>query len=633
MIMENRSAATSFNPFALLAVCSLLLLAVACGGERRNPAGAIYSTEAFTVWPDSMLVGECSIAPSSFGEAVAGSPVMSGSDTLIAFLFNLPGDTPGLPLNPLVDSRRAEDEALAILDALDEAAENGLSYPVVATRADDLARVADVFAATGSEGLRRPLLDAARGLVDYERDMLFCDSLYLFKGIDRATLSSSAYPAWMNAADMASSLSYANNIAHARLLDLLASELQGADADLYRSMRDSLINSIDTYFWIPDRGRYSRLITGYPRPQAIDDTDLEAQARAVAWGLASPPLVRAMVVSAPVLSDGVPQSWPLTSSSASAGSGATALWCVSASRAANEAALSHALGSMCAMSGGRGIKTALLNGVAGISTRRSDRMAFAPCVPSSLGGEIRIDDLRYRDAVISLSIHGTGNIISTFSLDATAQNEHWIPSTLVGRHTIDITLVGWDNADDFVNIVEPETVSFPERQLMEAADSITVKFTDFAKPYARSLRDKKLARVHVESTRFRNRSLRFEVETPRGGDYFISIRFINGEGIVNPDRLYALRTLSVNGSRGDIVVFPQLTPDRWRYDLDWQSSTGVTPPMRIALRPGVNALSLDYFDPGVAGFNHDANTLIPISATLTPVPAAHATPDFHFRSR
>lgn len=447
-----------------------------------------------------------------------------------------------------------------------------------------------------------------------------------------ATLRESAYPPWMDAADMASSLSFAGNIAHARLLGFLADELQGDDAARYGAMRDSLINSIDTYFWIPDRGRYSRLVIGYPRPCAVDDTDMTAEAMAAVWGISSDAIVRAMASAGPMLEDGVPDSWPLTSLPPSVGRRTTALWCALAGRVADTRVMSATIASLCRLFDGYGMKVAMLRGVAGISALGSDRLTFAPCVPECLGGEIRIDGLCYRDAVLSVRIHGTGNIISTFSVDGVAQPDHSIPATVSGAHTVDITLVGREGGDDRLTISPPVTVSWSEKPVPAfGPDSLTVKFTDFARPYARSLKDRKLARSYVESTRYRNRSLRFEVDAPRAGDYFITISFINGEGIVNPGRQYALRTLSVNEGKEEIIVFPQLSPDRWRHDLDWQSSTGVTLPLKITLHEGINRLSLDYFDPGIMGFNHDANTLIPISATLHSILAAPPAPKLRFR--
>ncbi len=614
---------------ALAAV--LVIGIIKCDKAERDIAGALYSTDEFTVWADSMIAGGKVTAPALLPAPSAGV-IMAGSDTLPAYLFNRGDDCPNIFVDPLLHQERAIATAFGILDSLNSSQWQGLRYPVVSSKAMDLAYAADVVTATGSAQLRQRVIDNACRVIAYERRLLFCDSLYLFRGIDRATLSQKAYPEGVDADDMAMSLSYANNIAHARILDFLANELEGEQANGYASMRDSLINSIDTYFWLPDRGYYSRLITGNSTFSTINNTDIAAQSKAVEWGLTSAPIIKAMASSTPILSDIVPSSYPLSENYRQESETATSLWCVLAGKAANQSAMSAGLGMLCAQNLGYGIRVAMLRGVIGIDTRYSDRMTFSPYVPDRLGGEISVSNLKYHDALLTINLHGTGNIISTFSVDGKAQLSHFIPSSLSGNHTIDITLVGREENEDEINITTPRFFDRPEiGQSHLGDDSISVEFADFARPYARSLRDKKLARKYVESTRYRNKSLKFSVDIPSSGYYYFTIKYINGEGIVNPDRLYALRTLKVNDSEERIIVFPQLNADQWRHDLDWQLSTGVTRPIKIALDQGVNNISLDYFDPEIDGFNHDANTLITLSATFYPIAEEPQKVNFNFR--
>lgn len=327
------------------------------------------------------------------------------------------------------------------------------------------------------------------------------------------------------------------------------------------------------------------------------------------------------------------------------------------------------------------LKSAILRGLFGLDTSNFSSLQFHPCVPEPWGGTWRLHNLSYHNAVIDIELQGHGTIISTFAIDGEATDSRTLPADIEGHHTVSITLVGAPEADSSPNlsaaasiVAPPEVVwseknyaatirsangssallylngaideiiekdsytlsptaramtvsfvainngisGFSSRPRIFSADSISIGVTDIARPWSRSLTDKQLARTHVETTRYRNRSLTFEVDLLADGDYYLSFTYLNGEGIVNPYRRYSLRLLTVNGSEPRLLVFPQLTPENWRHDIDWQTLQGQTLPTAIGLKRGRNTLRLDYYSPDLDGFNHDTNTLIPTTLTLYP---------------
>ncbi|MDE5968981.1 MAG: hypothetical protein K2G64_07740 [Muribaculaceae bacterium] len=327
------------------------------------------------------------------------------------------------------------------------------------------------------------------------------------------------------------------------------------------------------------------------------------------------------------------------------------------------------------------LKSAILRGLFGLDTSISSTLQFHPCVPEPWGGTWRLNNLTYRNAVIDIELQGHGTIISTFAIDGEATDSHTLPADIEGHHTLSITLVGAPesntppNLSAATSIVAPPEVIWSEKNYVAtihsangssallylngaidelidkdnytlnptatamtvsfvaidngisgfsskprifSADSISIGVTDIARPWSRSLTDKQLARTHVETTRYRNSSLTFEVDLLADGDYYLSFTYLNGEGIVNPYRRYSLRLLTVNDSEPRLLVFPQLSPENWRHDIDWQTLQGQTLPTAVKLKRGRNTLRLRYYSPDIDGFNHDTNTLIPTTLTLYP---------------
>lgn len=80
----------------------------------------------------------------------------------------------------------------------------------------------------------------------------------------------------------------------------------------------------------------------------------------------------------------------------------------------------------------------VLNGVFGL--RLNERtLSFAPYLPPGISN-IQLTDLAYRNAVLSISIKGSGRTIKNFSVDGSPTASHSIASTISGKHSIAIEL-------------------------------------------------------------------------------------------------------------------------------------------------------------------------------------------------
>lgn len=155
------------------------------------------------------------------------------------------------------------------------------------------------------------------------------------------------------------------------------------------------------------------------------------------------------------------------------------------------------------------------------------------------------------------------------------------------------------------------------RLYIPAKDSVSIACSAVAPTGGRVLANKDLASKHVESTRYKNARIVFDYESASGGGYYVRLRYLDGLGIVNKNRQYALRVLKVNGEQAGVMVLSQRGPEMWSPAEDWASMCGTTEPIAVELARGRNEIAVEYFTPnGVAGFDHDGNTAIPVALEL-----------------
>ncbi len=157
----------------------------------------------------------------------------------------------------------------------------------------------------------------------------------------------------------------------------------------------------------------------------------------------------------------------------------------------------------------------------------------------------------------------------------------------------------------------------PRQQIIIPASSV-------AKGGTRLIKDKASSKKFVELNKFHNRIFSFDADVPSDGLYLVDVRYVNGLGIVNPQRRATLRELYAGNQRIGTFVFPQLSSAAWNKDLGegWQQTTTYTNPVTARLRKGRNQLSIRftqpspvYIDPAHNTVLIDAIRIIPLKAT------------------
>jgi hypothetical protein len=153
-------------------------------------------------------------------------------------------------------------------------------------------------------------------------------------------------------------------------------------------------------------------------------------------------------------------------------------------------------------------------------------LQFQPFLPSGWG-DVTLSGVRYRGMTLNISLHGAGNVISSFKLDGATTANYSVPASLTGTHTIDITLTG-------SNILQAEQAARAGTAGINT-DHAGYTGTGFVDGYGTA-----------------GATTTFTVNAPAAGSYSLSLRYANGTGAARTVSLY------VNGTRLRQTSLPAL---------------------------------------------------------------------------
>jgi hypothetical protein len=560
----------------------------------------------------------------------------------------------------------------------------GGSWPVSTDRMTWALAAWELYAVTGDRDWLRRAYDVIRrsaeadlhAIVDPETGLAMGETSFM-------DWREQSYPRWMQPADIAQSAALGTNVVHAatwRILAEMASAL-GEPSQRWTRMADRLRDAIDVRLWQPGLSYYATFRYGRTFPSLAPQSDALGEALAIVYGIAKPARAADVSMHTPVVAFGVPTFWPYIPDMTKYHNAAlwpfvNAFWTWSAADAGNDAAVEHGLASiyrpaalfltnkenMVAPTGH--FDGTVLNSdrqlwsVAGnLATQfrvlfgmrfRPDRLVFAPMVPPAYAGERTLSGLRYRGAVLTVTVRGSGDGVASARLDGRPVARAEIPATLTGAHTLEIEMNGRWAAGSILTVANrwaPETptatlhgdtlqwtpvpgaaryavyrngqmasqtqetrtvlrpaTGIEEFQVM-AVDSTGIE-SFLSEPVRRVSsgwetvarpRETPLEREHagftgegyVRLTREMNTTITVPVRVACDAAYDVDARYANGNGPINTDAKAAVRTLLVDGRPAGVLVMPQRGVNAWE---DWGYSTTV----RLDLTPGEHRLTIAY---------------------------------------
>jgi hypothetical protein len=297
-----------------------------------------------------------------------------------------------------------------------------------------------------------------------------------------------SYPRWMQTADIYQSEALGTSIVHVQALKVLQeiATILGkkSEAQSYESKADQLANAINETLWLNDKGyyamyRYGRdhLITN-PRAESLGESlsilfDVANKERAESITRNNPTTPFGVAIFYPQIADMTAYHnnslWPWVA----------AYWALANAKVGNEQGVLEAIGSiyrpaalfttnkenfrldngdiatelnssnmLWCLAGNIAVTHRILFGI----NFETAGLRFSPFVPKRLAAERRLENFKYRNATLNITIKGYGNEIKSFTVNGKEQKPI-IPTNAKGVKDIVITMADNDIAPIGVNHV------------------------------------------------------------------------------------------------------------------------------------------------------------------------------------
>lgn len=384
-------------------------------------------------------------------------------------------------------------------------------WPMTTDRSAWIMAAYEVYKVTGDEGWLKEIYKVASASAERDMATVMNENTGLMRGaVNYAPYMNDPYPEWSSPADVYVTQSLVNNAlaykALAALSDMADKLGNKEDASRYSGKASELLEAINQNLWIPNLGYYSEYLYGSIYPLQAQCADNLGQALGIIFGIATPEMSKSIISRTPRTVYGTPAVFPSIDGKPVNVPFIQAFWNIAASKFAAGDALSAGLGAL--------IRTLALNATSSVisqitdgnplpdyssATKPADACAvpatvfrifagmdfthhgitFNPVVPAGAKGPKSITGFRYRDAIIDVTINGTGNRIAAFNIDFKPNTNHLFPDTLKGYHRVDIVLAN--------NSFNPALVTFTDNVKLPATPTV-----EWVSPRHASLRNFRL---------------------------------------------------------------------------------------------------------------------------------------------
>ena len=475
------------------------------------------------------------------------------------------------------------------------------------------------------------------------------------------------YPTWMDPKDIYKSSCLGTNALHYRTLEILSlmeKEL-GYNKSDYSKLALNLKAGINKSLWLEDKGYYGQFLYGRNYNYVSPKSEALGEALSVLFNIADENKSKNIFEKMPVVEYGptciFPQIknippyhnngiWPFVVS----------YWTWAASKAKNETAVQFGMNAIYRQASlflTNKENMVADNGHFDGTEINSDRMLWSiagnlatiyrvmfginltenglyltPFVPEKFGGDKRLTNFKYRNAIIDITVHGTGsNIIYALVDDKKVENIS-IPKNISGKHTIEVFLdnksiggkinivenrfapstpvvnliegkLGWEKVESAEyykifqngskiadlkdelfevipqNIVDEYTVvavdiNGSESFMSQPVVSMTHKSfeVEASNGSFESSIEGSNGKGYIRTTISNNNDILFIKEIDCDGYYWVDFKYSNGNGPINTFNACGVRSLYINNEMVSTIVLPQRGDNIWN---NWGYSNSV----------------------------------------------------------
>ena len=354
----------------------------------------------------------------------------------------------------------------------------GGAYPCSTDRLVWAVAAWEIYQATGDVAwlrrvypiIKQSLADDVQNAYDQQTGLVRGESSFL-------DWREQTYPRWMQPADIYQSQSLSTNAVHYQanvVLAQMAGRLsQPGQAALYKRQAEAIKFGINEHLWQADKGYYGQYLYGRTALSLSPKAEALGEALCVLFGIAEGERAQSVVSKTPTTPFGIPCIYPQIPGIPAYHNDAVwpfvqSYWALAAAKAGNEASLMESMAAiyrpaalfltnkenfvarngdfagtqinssnmLWSLSGSLSLVYKVLFGM----QYQGERLVFRPFVPAAFAGHRRLENFRYRRAVLDIELDGSGSTISSITMDGAPLPDAAVSGALTGRHAIKIVL-------------------------------------------------------------------------------------------------------------------------------------------------------------------------------------------------
>jgi hypothetical protein len=554
----------------------------------------------------------------------------------------------------------------------------------------------EVYKATGNKDWLEQAYIIAKNSIEDDEHVAYDATTGLVRG-ESSFLDwrEQTYPKWMQPADIYESECLGTNAVHYeanKVLSQMAAILNEKEvATRHEMIATKIKNGINKYLWMPAKGYYAQYLYGRNHKIMSPRSEALGEALCVIFDIAGEAKQKEIIGKLPFTNFGVtciyPQIpnippyhndavWPFVQTYVA--------W--AAQKAGNEKAVMQSIADiyrpaalfatnkenfvaengdfagtqinssnmLWSLSGNISLVHKVLFGL----KFETGELSLHPFVPEALKGKRMLDNFKYQNAILNITLEGFGNKVASFMIDGKRSIKNTIPATLTGTHNVEIRLsdnkisssineqpvyfsvaapnislqnnmLKWKPVKGAVSYIILKngreilstdknsfqiTKDFTSEYQVIAVDKSKVQ--SFASEPILVTDEKNVAIYQAENIATRsdsafkgftgkgfveigtalNRKLSFNMSVAQDGLYSIDFRYTNGNGPTNTENKCAIRTLNIDDKETGTIVFPQRGKNEW-------SNWGYSNSVKVPLKKGQHIISLSFenFDENMNG--------------------------------